>query len=255
MLNIQKTLKSKQRGLGLMILALTALSAHAAGAHPPYERTETRTVADSNVYLEPGESVSLKLYAWEKVQKLYIQAEAANRRDTMVEVSTNGDTKGSLYLPARDPSYVVTVGEITSSIELRNTGRGAARIYSVKAETVVSPGYNYPVASSPWEMSAYNQASSIAARAINLVDALQPMTNYIDYGDYLLPIKKAAGRAYASAQARGPMSLTVRADLINLRAAIDNAAAYIDDAFERSAAFELSTELLSLREKLDSCLR
>jgi hypothetical protein len=204
-------------------------------------------------------SISIPNGRFAKVHKLIVQAEGVGR-DTTVEVITNGDVKGTLYLPGRDPSYVVTIGEVTRSIEFRNTTNTRARIRSVVAyvtetsyEDRWNDGYYEPIPS--MDLRARNEAAALAKKAIVLVDQLDKYTNYADYGRYLLPVKKAAARAYSTANARGSLSAKVREQLFALMGELELSKPFIEDAFERSAAFELAIELLSLRERLEHVLR
>jgi hypothetical protein len=102
----------------------------------------------------------------------------------------------------------------------------------------------------PW----HTQASYFAREAIRLVDALQPYASYEEYGEYLLPIKKAGGRAYSAAEVRGPLSGRVRNLLIGLKEQIEFAKDYLDETFERSAVFDLVVEIKALAERLDQLL-
>ena len=42
---------------------------------------------------------------------------ALKHMPVMFDVVVNGDVKGTIYVPGRDPSYIVTVGDYTDSIE------------------------------------------------------------------------------------------------------------------------------------------
>ena len=71
--------------------------------------------------------------------------------DSTFEVVVNGDTKGTVRVPGRDPSYVVTVGEVTSSIQFRQTAGGNAHIRSVLAvESAYGLPISVPVCASFW---------------------------------------------------------------------------------------------------------
>lgn len=81
--------------------------------------------------LHPGDLKSVPVNDY--VQKIYVQAEAL-RVDAQVEVIVNGDVKRTIYLPARDPNYVVTIADTTSEISFRHITGGKVIISSVKAD-------------------------------------------------------------------------------------------------------------------------
>lgn len=66
------------------------------------------------------------------VHKIEVMGEARNE-DAIVEVRVNGEVKGTLYLPRRDPHYVVTIEETAAEIEFRNIAGGIAVITTVTA--------------------------------------------------------------------------------------------------------------------------
>lgn len=66
--------------------------------------------------LYSGSTQQVRLDGAKFVKKLIISAEGI-RSDAMFDVMVNGDVKGTVYVPGRDPSYIVTVGEYTDSIE------------------------------------------------------------------------------------------------------------------------------------------
>lgn len=245
--------------LGLQLTAVTAFSGGSARAGDDQGRYETADISGS-FYLDEGETKTVKLDHWRNVQKLIIQAEGV-RVDGTFEVIANGDTKGTVYVPGRDPSYIVTVAETIKSIQFRHVSGGKIYVRNVKAVQLKNVAgrwddcdYDYRCGGD-LDLDARNSASRLAKRAINIVDGLEKYTNYADYGDYLLPIKKAAARAYANAEARGELSGKVRESLFVLKCQIEAAKDYISENFERDAAFELAVELLELQERLDHVLR
>lgn len=66
------------------------------------------------------------------VKKIYISAEGV-RNDAYFDVMVNGDIKGTIYVPGRDPSYVVTVESYTDTLLLRSLS-GKAKISMVILE-------------------------------------------------------------------------------------------------------------------------
>lgn len=219
------------------------------------------TVSLGSVKLYPNQMESVALDGWRNVQKLYINA-TGNYGDAMFEVIVNGDIKGTIHVPGRDPQYIVTVNEVASSIQLRHLSGSSVSIHNIRAvqSIRVFTSHHYPewnhcqFPSQCVEWPASNVASGLARRAISLVDQLAGYADYQQYGYYLLPIKKAAARVYAASQARGPLSGKVRELLLALQAQIAFARPYLENTFERTYAFELAVELLSLEHKLSADL-
>lgn len=206
-----------------------------------------------NFYVYAGEtrSVSVDSGRWRHVKNLYVQAESNN--GAMVEVSANGDVKGSLYVPGNDPSYVVTIGETARSIEFRNTGSSRVHIQSIKAivsyKDLVLPDPIDPI--DPIAFPIKSQAGHLARRARHLVDSLRP---YVDpeteYVRFLLPIKIQAGRAEAVANANGDLSAKVRRALQALVAQIAFADNYIESSLKKEVTYEMGKELLTVKDKI-----
>lgn len=228
-----------------------------------YDQTELYELNVHNLRLDPGEGQYVNLQGWRHIKKLHIRA-YGKYSDGMFEVFANSDLKGTIHVPGQDPEYVVTIGETAQWIYLRHKSGGPVIISSIRAEQSVYvlpptvdpiPCHECTVASpAPLEFTAKNRASQLALRAIRLVDALQGYANYVEYGKYLLPIKKAGARAYAAAQARGAISGIVRTYLLALQKQIEFADPYMNETFEREQAFELSVELKSLAEALEAGL-
>jgi len=236
---------------------LIGVSLIAGGASAQGSGSRSSELLNSNLIIDIAETKSVRLGRYSKVESIIVQAEGISQ-DATVEVFVNGEVKGTLYLPARDPSYVVTVGEVTNSIEFRHVAGGRARIRSVfayMANSSYEDRWNNGEFDSPsMGLPVRNEAAALAKRAIVLVDVLEKHANYANYGQYLLPVKKAAARAYAKSSARGSLSGQVRESLFALLGELELSLPYIEDAFERDAAFEAAVELLSLREKLERCL-
>lgn len=211
---------------------------------------ETLTITNG-FKLSSGETRSIPLHGMYMVKKLFIQAEGINN-DSSMEVSANGDTKGTIYAPGSDPHYVVTVSEVTDSIEFSAT-MGSMHVISVKAvleESSVS-GY-YPTHGNFYVQTG--EVTRICTRIIDLVENLRPFAYYDDYGKFLLPIKKAAARTYSIARANSDLSRKTYASVLVLMSHIDFAQFYIERTFEQDHAFDFALELVSLREKLKDML-
>ncbi len=245
----------------MKVWGLLLLAVFTQGAFAHHEQTETISLSLTPFYLCPGETKTISLgNDWRKVESVIVQA-IAYGSDATFEVMANGVTKGTVYVPKTDPSYIVTIAETTNSIQLRHVTGGKAYIQGVtvrqSTRTVGGPSY-YPGYPAPYEpkiaLPWYNEASYLAREAITLSDALQGYTNYKDYGFYLLPIKKVAGLCYADAQARGALSGKVRASLFALKKQIEFASPYLNTTFELGHAFELAVSLKELGNRLDQLL-
>ena len=238
--------------LGLLAFAV---SSSPANAHQQIPQGMERIQA-SSFWLSPGEMHTLELGRFAYIQKLFIQAEGRGCT-TQFEVLVNGDPKGNVTLPVRDPNYLVTVADTTSQVTFRNTSGCYAQIYGVhmvvdsQRDGVLSRR-DVRFSDRILEGGALNRAAGLCGRTIQLVDVLERVTDSANYVAYLLPIKKLAGRVYALANARGPHSFKVNQALRTLQAQIDAASGYIDNTFERSDAFEAAVELLAVREKIDA---
>lgn len=83
-----------------------------------YEQEESRTTdAISRPFtLVGGTTEQVRLNGSRYIKKLIISAEGI-RSDAMFDVVVNGDVKGTVYVPGRDPSYFVTIEDEADSIE------------------------------------------------------------------------------------------------------------------------------------------
>lgn len=79
--------------------------------------------------LHSGTTDSIYLPETTDIKKLIISAEGV-RNDAMFDVVVNGEVKGTIYVPGRDPSYHVTIEDTASQIELVSRF-GKARISRV----------------------------------------------------------------------------------------------------------------------------
>lgn len=91
--------------------------------------TTTEAVLSRALILEAGTTRSIALRNAGYVKKLIVTAEGV-RNDAKFEVMVNGDVKGTIYVPGRDPSYIVTVEDYATSIELISQF-GKARINQI----------------------------------------------------------------------------------------------------------------------------
>ena len=232
------------------------MAASVASAAVSIRQGEQRFVSIAGeFFLGEGQTISIDLFGPKRVQKIYIQAEGV-RSDASFEVIANGDTKGTVHVPGRDPSYIVTIADTTNTIQFRHINGGTVHVRDVRAlmsdEVVAAPTTPVTTAPAPhggtpvvgssetydWIRHGNNQAASLADEAIGLVNALEPYATSGEFTSYLLPIKKVAARAYARHR-RNDLSERVKVRMTELKTAILNAAAYLDHAFEQDAAFDL----------------
>lgn len=87
----------------------------------------------SNTILYNGEYKTILLFGRMYVSKLYISAVGYNGSSGYFDVMVNGDIKGTIYVPGRDPSYIVNIADYTSSIQLRALD-GSTFIQSIKVQ-------------------------------------------------------------------------------------------------------------------------
>lgn len=241
-----------------LLAILLSQKAVAATSHCPNSQlnpTSTITLRTDAMRVGEGATESINLCRQLKVHKLFIQA-IAGRQDAYAEVLVNGSVKGTLYVPGTDPHYVVTVEDVTGSIEITSI-RGHVTTYSVKAvvsEPESESGYS-PRPRQPFPNQATTQMGQLAARVIWIVNQLDGYTSYNTYGTYLLPIRKSAAEVLAMAEARGDASEMNRAYYAKLLNALDSAQPYISKAFEVDHAFKLAVELMSYRERIRRILQ
>lgn len=89
--------------------------------------SRTSDALNRAIRLESGTTQQVRLNGSQYIKKLIISAEGV-RNDAMFDVVVNGDVKGTVYVPGRDPSYFVTIDDNADSIEL--VSRGGAAIIS-----------------------------------------------------------------------------------------------------------------------------
>jgi hypothetical protein len=254
---------SSKIAYALMVVACLSLG----GVAQATEVTQTVDLRVSPFYLYPGQSQWINLNGWHHVKKLVLRGFGAGA-DAMFDVYVNGDLKGSVHLPAADPQYTVTVDETAQWVLLRHRWGGVAQInqvFAMESERYL-PATENIVTTAEWshgridnwhhhdsvpDFRARNRASELALEAIHIVDELQGYASYQEFGDYLLPIKKAAARCYSSSEARGPLSGDVRLKLLGLQKQIEFATEYIDSTFERERAFDLAVRLKEIADSLD----
>ena len=96
------------------------------------EQSSTTDAIQGAFTLYAGTTQQVRLNGARHIKKLIISAEGI-RNDAMFDVVVNGDVKGTIYVPGRDPSYFVTIEDYTDSIEFvsRNGNAIISRILVV----------------------------------------------------------------------------------------------------------------------------
>jgi hypothetical protein len=210
-------------------------------------------VLSGGFHLSEGQTKSISINA-AYVEQVFVQAEGASRQDAMFEVWANGRPKGSIYVPGRDPSYIVTIRETVRSLEFRHVSGGSVRVYQVRGSLsggITNIGQRPPLAGLGYSGST---AVELAQRAVAVVNDLKPMANMSQLETYLMPIRKSAARLYAIGASNAPYSLKVRNALIDLESKLTNAAAYIEQNLETDAAFDVTVEMMTIKETINSML-
>jgi len=90
-------------------------------------QTQTSDVLRGSITLYSGTTKQVRLNESRYIKKLIISSEGV-RNDAIFDVVVNGDVKGTIYVPGRDPSYFVTVEDYADSIEF--VSRGGTAIIS-----------------------------------------------------------------------------------------------------------------------------
>lgn len=96
------------------------------GGSETQSTSKTRDAISYQIRLESGTTQQVRIPG-SYIKKLIISAEGL-RSDAMFDVVVNGDVKGTVYVPGRDPSYFVTIEDSADSIEL--VSRGGTAIIS-----------------------------------------------------------------------------------------------------------------------------
>ncbi len=112
----------------------TGLRGCATAERDTYGEAQSRTTdaLRAPITLYSGTTQQVRLNGERYIKKLIISSEGI-RNDAMFDVVVNGDVKGTIYVPGRDPSYFVTVEDYADSIEFvsRNGNAIISRILVV----------------------------------------------------------------------------------------------------------------------------
>jgi hypothetical protein len=231
----------------LMTWALPAQAQYSANY--PYEY-ENVSLPGSYFSVEPYRTEQLQLQSWRYINRIVVQAEG-HRKDGMIEVIANGVVKGTIYVPARDPYYTVTINETVNSLEFRHISGGRVTVISVTAEQSRSRfGQDQVCCRVPLSQARANLSTEIANQVIRLMEKLERFAKLDEQKTYLFPIKRQAGMLYAVAAARSDLSERTRDHVLALEKQIEFAHPFIQELFERAQTFDEAVELVNIKEKM-----
>lgn len=212
-----------------------------------------RVVSLTNAFgVHDGETVSKALQHPAYVKNLVIQAHGDAAAST-IEVMVNGETKGTIYAPGQDPSYVVTVEAQTHSIEFRHRSGGTMRVLQVLAtlSTRTAPSEEFP----PHHYTdTQRRIDVLAKKVIQIVGDLQPYSDLQNESQYLIPLKKAAAMVRVMNSAHGSLGKDTRKALLELEAQIAFSESYIQKLLEQHAMFDAAVELMTIQETISELL-
>lgn len=217
-------------------------------ALPTLSRAEAKTEViplPSNFVVEAGQTLSVPLSLARRIESLTIDALGV-RGDSMIEVVVNGQVKGTIYAPGRDPSYVVTVNEYTNSIEFRHLSGSSMAISKILAVTGSWQAPYWPIQSGP----TGREVKELAAVTLDAIGNLRLDATEADDKAYLFPIKRSAGLVFVMANAHGPISNQVKAELESLAVKIEDAKPYLDQRRQKDENFDHVVTLLTIRESI-----
>ncbi len=245
-----------------LTVTLAALVLNACGSNTPQpgSRLASDPRAESTFVVEPlgslslnaGETRTFDLRRWRNVKRLVVDAVAVGH-DALVEIETNGEVKGTLYIPGADPTYVVTIGEAARSIQFRHVRGGRVTLSRIDA-TLSSTSVPDPNGGGPLGPQGLSLAADLSERVIHLTDEFFPLASTKEWVHTLLPVKIKAGRAYAQASASGDLSGRVRESLVGLMVQMEMAEPYIENGFQKPELFDLCVRFLAEWNKLQELL-
>lgn len=216
-----------------------------------YAQTFTTVDVASGFHVTNSNTVSVKLNGSRYIRNLIVRAQGWDSA-SVVEVMVNGEIKGTLYAPGRDPSYVVTIAEPASSIEFRHREGGTMQILDVLATVSDLDTTNEPV--DRGINGGSDQVETLAFKVIHIVERLQAYATLDEETTYLIPLKKLAGRVHVMSAAHGNLSYKTRRALVVLQQQIQFSEPYIDASLEKNAMFDLGVELLVVKETIRDLL-
>lgn len=200
----------------------------------------------SGFWLSPGQTKSVSVHHG-YVETITVQAEG-QYQDSMVEVWANGKPKGSLYVPGRDPNYVVTIRESISSLEFRSAAGGSVHIIQVVGMGVQGSSHEYR----PSLGSGYNsnEATAVASAVKSLVNEMKKSLTPKQQDQYIMPIRKSATELYAIASSNSQYGVKVHQALTKLLNQLNNAQAVLDSQLETDNGEDVVTDITVVKERI-----
>lgn len=217
-------------------------------------KTETINLIDNTFYLSEGQTKSVRLPERKHrfVKNIVIQAEA--RIDGTFQIIANGVVKGTVYVPGRDPSYIVTIEESVSSLEFQHIRGGTASILSVKAvlkddkKEETTEGSETTATTEGPGKSAISIANRVIAICDDLGRHLDPKTELVQY---VLPIKNKAIRLRSAAMADGDdLSREIIRRLEDLHKEIKLADALFDSLLNKKSTEAIAERMLKITREI-----
>ncbi len=233
------------KAMVLVLSSLTLLAANSAQA-AGFQNVEI----GRNFEVNEAETQSIPLNAARHVRNLVIQAEGI-RSDSMIEVMVNGQVKGTIYAPGRDPSYIVTIAETARSVEFRHRSGGAMRVLSVMATL---SDWSKPEEGGGGYDGDKESVRQLAQIVLARMEQLRLFATPEENKEYLYPIKRNAGLVLVMLSAHGNISKRTIAQITALVDQIDFARAYLNGLMQKEEAFEAVVDLLTVRESLADML-
>jgi hypothetical protein len=210
-----------------------------------------QTVSLGGLTLRDSQTKSLALGKTRYVRNLVISAEGLGG-GSAIEVMVNGLVKGTLNAPGRDPSFIVTIGEVASSIEFRHRSGEAMKLNEVLATVSTSQSASQPEDQPSSE--AEDELQALAQKTLNVLESLRGFISPADEALYFTPIRHQAGLVLAYAGARGEHSNKAIVAAKALQYQIAFARNYLEDLMQNEATFDFAVELIHIQESIDDLL-
>ncbi len=237
----------------LSFLALCMTLGFSLPSHSVQPTYETVTIS-GGFTVRDSEVQTVRLKNSRYIRNIVVQAQGA-RTDSMIEVMVNGEVKGTIYAPGRDPSYIVTVGETASSIQFRHRSGGAMQVQHVVATLSTWKGRpENPHGGGHSFHGTGRQIEDLANRTLVAIEMISRYSTLEEEQVYLMPIKKKAGQVLVMVDSRGEYSRKTVTNLLALREQINFSTEYINLMMEQDGLFDYAVELLSIAESIDDLL-
>ncbi|MCX6126910.1 MAG: hypothetical protein NTV34_19470 [Proteobacteria bacterium] len=228
---------------GAFLVATSVVSTRVSAQVLESTYLDKERIVSSPIAIGPGEQKAIDLPMTRYLEKLELSAFGVGR-EAMFEVMVNGVVKGTIHVPGQDPDYVVTIAESSMQVVFRHLSGTTVQIKSVDAYySQNSDGTNLPD-------NQREVAARISRDIIEKTAAFQPHIPAAEFKKQILPIKIAAGHAYAVATASGDLSLRLRDGLQLLIMQFDQGKQYIDALMADDSLFDLCVQTLELNYEL-----